>query len=160
MADTNQPPKVHNIIPLTEALKADKPKTQTQIPEELKQLDGAALGSIQPERNEIDSEGSKVVRLNEPANHNELNLHPDGTLLKYIAWEEKPPACRIVDGAGRVVAIAKNPEFADLIANGVNAMHLARVMQMAEEQQKRIAEEAKDNPSGAPPALLLPPGAK
>lgn len=157
MANSDKPPQVHNIIPLTEALKAEKPKTQTQIPEELKQLDGAALGSIQPERNEIDAEGSKVVRLNEPANHNELNLHPDGTLLKFIAWEEKPPACRIVDGAGRVIAIGKNAEFSDLICNGVNAMHLAQVLQMAEDQKKRIEESAKDNPSGEPPAILLPP---
>jgi hypothetical protein len=150
--DTNQPPK--NIIPFpitgkTPALRVSKPG---EIPEELAKLDGQPLASLQPEANVAGT--SPVVKKGaETANSTEFNLHPDGTLMKFIERPEYPPQCFLVDGAGRQFGIVRNAAVADLICNGVNALHLARVMMHAEEQAKL----EKENPGGPPPALLLPP---
>jgi hypothetical protein len=124
------------------------------VPEELKQLDNAAIASVQPERNEIDGAGAKIVRGKETANSVEFNLHQDGTLMKFMERPGYAPQCLLVDGAGRQFGVVRNAEVADLICNGVNALHLAHVMQAAEQAEKVRAA----NPGGEPPALLLPGG--
>ena len=73
--------------------------------------------------------------------------------MKFLDRPGYPPQCLIVDGAGREFAVARNYEVADLICNGVNALHLATVMQAAEQAEKIRAA----NPGGPPPPLLLPP---
>lgn len=146
-----QPPKKLVPFPLT-GKQVITPAKQS-IPEELQKLDGQPLAAVMPENNVIESKDAKVVRGQETANSVEFNLHEDGTLVKYIERPGYAPQCLLVDGAGRQFGVVRNAEVADMISNAVNAMHLAVVMQRAEEQAKR----AEENPGGPPPALLLPP---
>jgi hypothetical protein len=152
MSENNQPPK--NIVPFpltgnTPRLRVSKP---VEVPEELAKLDGQPLASLQPDNN-VAGTDAKLVPGKETANNTEFNLHPDGTLMKFVERPGFAPQCLLVDGAGRQFGVARNAEVADLIVNGVNALHLARVMMHAEEQAKL----EKENPGGPPPALLLPP---
>ncbi len=145
----NTPP---NVVPLFGG-KILKPAAQSQVPEELKQLDNAPIAAIKPADNIIVLPETKVVRGKETANSVEFQLHEDGTLIKYIERPGFAPQVLLVDGVGRQFGIARNAEVGDMICNGVNALHLAHVMQMAEDQKKA----ADANPGGNPPPLLLPP---
>jgi len=146
---SNQKPHLPKIIPFPTAL-PDSPSLA--IPEELRKIDGAAIGAVKPDDNQI-AEPLSVVRGDSTANNTEYHLHDDGTLCKYIERPNNPPQCLLVDGRGQTFAIARNSAVADMICNGVNALNLAHVMQLKEDAEKRAAE----NPGGAPPALLFPP---
>jgi len=141
MSDT---PK--NVIPFP------KPNPAT-VPEELAKLDGQPIACALPDENKIIDPTARLVPGKEPANNTEFHLHKDGTVMRYIDRPNYTPQCLLVDGAGRQFGVALNPEVADLICNGVNFLHLAKVTMDAESQAKRLEE----NKGGPPPALLLPP---
>jgi len=127
------------------------------MPPGLAEIDGAAIGGIHPDANAIPGKQT-IKRGAETANNTEFNLFEDGTLMKYIERPGFAPQCILVDGAGREFGVARNSAVADMICNGVNALNLAMVLQLKEDQDKRIEQQAANNPGGAPPALLLPPG--
>jgi hypothetical protein len=152
MSDTNNQPK--KIVPFpingnTPVLRVSNPR---EVPKELAELDGQPLASLQPEAN-VAGTDAKLVPGKETANNTEFNLHPDGSVMKFVERPGFAPQCLLVDGAGRQFGVARNAAVADLIVNGVNAMHLAKVMMDAEDKAKL----EKENPGGPPPALLLPP---
>jgi hypothetical protein len=131
-----------------------KSSKQSQIPDELKQLDGQALGAVKPEANLV-NESAKIVRGKSTANSVEFMLHEDGTLMKAVERPGAAPQHLLIDGdcPAKVFGIACNREVADMICNGTNALHLAHIMQAAEDAAKRTAA----SPSGAPTPFLLPP---
>lgn len=152
MSNSNQtPPK--NIIPFPLLGSKVIQSASREVPKELAELDGKPLACAKPEENQIKDPAAKLVPGKETANNAEFNLHEDGAVMRYIDRPGYPPQCILVDGAGRQFGVARNPEVADLICNGVNFLHLAKVQLAAEAQAKRLA----DNPGGPPPALLLPP---
>lgn len=126
-----------------------------EFPAEAKALDGVALAALTPTDNAIKSDDVTAAPPlpTDHAGSDEFDLHEDGTLCKYVDRPNNPPTCSIVDGRGRVLAVAKNAAVADLICNAVNSVNLAMQTLQAEDQAKR----AQSNPGGAPPALLLPP---
>lgn len=157
--------KLPKIIPFDPTLLPDKPNTEP--PPGLKEIDGAAIGAVKPDDNAI-NEKLALTRGEAPAANTEYHLHPDGTLCKFVDRPDVTghdgrvvsfaPQKLIVDGKGQLFAIARNESVAHLICNGVNALNLAHILQLKEDQEKRIAEQKADNPTGAPPLLLLPPG--
>jgi hypothetical protein len=124
-----------------------------EFPAEAKALDGVALAALTPTDNKITDAIPAPPLPADHAGQDEFDLHSDGTLLKYVERENFPPTCSLVDGRGRVLAVAKNPAIGDLICNAVNSVNLAIQQLNADEQAKRAAH----NPEGTPPALLLPP---
>lgn len=136
----------------------EKPK-QSEIPDELKQLDGQALAAVKPDANVV-TEQFKIVRdPNRTANSVEFMLHSDGTLMKAVSRPNAGAQHLLIDGdsPAKVFGIVCNAEVADMICNGVNALHLATVMQHAEDAKRESEKQLAENPTGAPPPLLLPP---
>ncbi len=129
-----------------------KPAKPANVPEELRKLDNTPLAALKPEHNETDTTDHAIKLKSVNQECPELNLHSDGTVLKY-ANSSRPPAVILLDGAGRQVGIICNADVADLVVNGVNSLHLAHTMMLAEDQKKR----ADENLGGSPPSLLLPP---
>jgi hypothetical protein len=138
------------------------PAKPGEIPEELKQLDGQALCATTPGDNAIPGNPAKPLA-GEGIEQTEFNLHPDGCLAKYDENPGKAPTQKVVDGAGRVFCIARNPDVADLICNALNFMHSATVKIMIEQQEAaRKAQEAQGPTIIDPNAggsIILPPGA-
>lgn len=156
--------KLPKIIPFNPEALPDKPNTEP--PPGLKEIDGAAIGAVKPDDNAI-PEKLALTRGEAPAANTEYHLHPDGTLCK---WVDRPdvtgpdgkvisfaPQKLLVDGRGQLFCIARNAAVADMLCNGCNALNLAHVLQLKEDQEKRIAAQHADNPTGEPPILLLPP---
>jgi hypothetical protein len=138
------------------------------VPEELKQLDGAALCATTPGENQIPpAAGGQTFpakpKPGEGIEQTEFNLHGDGCLAKYDENPGKAPTQRVVDGAGRVFCIARNSEVADLICNALNFMHTATVKILIEQQEAaRKAQESAGQGGIIDPNLggniILPPG--
>lgn len=167
MKHAHENDKLPKIIPFDPSALPDKPNTEP--PPGLKEIDGAAIGAVKPDDNDI-NEKLALTRGKTTAANTEYHLHPDGTLCKFVDRPDVTgpdgkvvsfaPQKLIVDGRGQLFAIARNEAVANMICNGVNALNLAHVLQLKEDQERRIAAQAADNPSGAPPMLLLPPGVK
>jgi hypothetical protein len=147
------------IIPLSGANSQLVRKLSNTIPEELKQLDGSALAAVKPDDNVVGGQFKIVRDETRTANSVEFMLHPDGTLMKFVARPNAGAQQLLIDGdsPSKVFGIACNAEVADLICNGVNALHLATVMQRAEDAKRESEKQLAENPSGAPPPILLPP---
>lgn len=132
----------------------DAPKIiSPEFPAEAKALDGVALASLQPTANQLADVVEAAALPDDHAGNTEFHLHEDGTLCKYVEREKYLPTCSIIDGRGQVLGVAKNAAVADMFCNAVNSVNLAMQKIVAEDQENR----AKQNPTGAPPTLLLPP---
>lgn len=127
-----------------------------ELPSEMKELDGCPIAAISPEDNSIPlAAPATVAPGKEPADHTEFNLFPDGTLMKFIDRPGFAPQCLLVDGAGRQFGIARNSGVADMIANGVNFLHLAAVTHAAEKAAKERGE-IESVEGKAPPLIITP----
>lgn len=151
----------------------NSPAKPLPTPTELAELDGAPLASVQPDANYIaprPSDGCpgvngieeapgfagvngdvKVVPGKEPAMITEFNLFSDGTVMKYVERPGFAPHCLLVDGVGRQYGVIRNPAVAELICNGVNMFHLAKVQFDAE-----VAAAEASKGSGAPNLIVQP----
>ena len=133
--------------------------TPAELPSEMKELDGCPVAAISPEDNSVALLGAaQRVPSTEPADHVEFNLHPDGTLMKFIDRPDHAPQCLLVDGAGRQFGIARNEAVADMICNGVNYLHLAAVTHAAEKAAKERGEI--ESVEGKAPPLIITPNNK
>ena len=150
--NTNLPIPSHCLPSLTTA------KPNSEFPDEAKQLDGVPLAALTPGENDAGVSGAigTPVRTDgkgnphpavADANSTEFMLHPDGTLMKYVAAPRVPQQF-LVDGQGRQFGVARNPEVAELICNAVNAMNLAAMQIRAEQQKEQGAGD------GQPPAIF------
>lgn len=122
------------------------------IPTELAELDGAPIAAVTPDANSIaGSAPPKMVPGTEPARITEFNLFSDGTVMKYIERPGFAPQQLLVDGAGRQYGVIRNASVADLICNGVNMFHLAKVQMDAE-----LAAANRPIEGGTPNLIVQP----
>lgn len=128
------------------------PAKKSEVPPELKELDnkpvaglattvgGNQIGELQPNTDRGDGVG--------------FTAFADGLLARFIEQvDPKTGQSRIhvVDSNGKTYCIALNVAVADMICNGINALHLANVMRLQEERA------AAENAAGGATVLQLPP---